>query len=477
METAPSSRRNRYIAIVSIVLVVVALVVWMVIRLSAPSYDLTIASTAGGSVTTPGEAGPYTYDEGKVVNLVAEAEAGYRFVNWTGDVGTIADVNSATTNITMNGDYSVTAEFVKQYDITISSTAGGSVTTPGEGTLTYDEGTVVNLVAEAEEGYHFVNWTGDVGTIADGNDATTTITINDVDTIADVNAATTTITMNSNYSITANFGVNPMVAAGYSHTVGLKTDGTVVAMGDETFGRCGVGGWTDIVQVAAGGYHTVGVKSDGTVVAVGRETAGQINVGGWTDIIQVAAGEYYTVGLKSDGTVVAVGANGAGQCDVGGWTDIVQIAAGEAHTLGLKSDGTVVTAGDNSYLQRNIGWTNVVQVAAGLYHTLVLGADGTVHAIGLNDFHQCDVYSWTGITQVAGGGYHTVGLKSDGTVVAIGRSSAGQIDVGDWTGIVQVAAGRFHTVGLKADGTVVAAGCAGGFDDSGQCNVDGWMLK
>jgi len=550
MKIIPSSRKNRYIAGVIILLAAIALIVWLVSWLSAPSYELTIVSTAGGSVTTPGEAEPYTYDEGTVVNLVAEAEEGYRFVNWTGNVSTITDVNAAATNITMNGDYSITANFAQspttEYDLIINSTEGGSVTTPGyvylQGVFTYNEGDVVDLVAEADAGYVFDEWTGDVGTIANVNSASTTITMNgdytitanfaqsptteydliinsteggsvttpgyvylqgvftynegdvvdlvaeadagyvfdewtgDVGTIANVNSASTTITMNGDYTITANFAPY-MVAAGDSHTVGLKSDGTVVAVGDGTFGRCNVDGWTDIVQVAAGGYHTVGLKSDGTVVAVGRETAGQLNVGDWTDIVQIAAGEYYTVGLKSDGTVVAVGSNGAGQCDVGGWTDIVQIAAGEAHTLGLKSDGSVVTAGDNSYLQRNISWTTgIVQVAAGMYHTLGLKSNGTVSAMGYNDFHQCDVGGWTGIVQIAGGGYHTVGLESDGTVVAVGRSSAGQLDVGGWTDIVQVAAGDFHTVGLKSDGTVVAVGCTG-FDDSGQCDVDDWTLK
>ena len=263
------------------------------------------------------------------------------------------------------------------YDLTISSTAGGPVTTPGEGTFTYDEGTVVNLVAEAEEGYHFVNWTGDVGTIGNVNDATTTITIND------------------HYSITANFAqITPMVAAGGYHTVGLKSDGTLVAVGSSGYGRCDVGGWTDIVQVSAGGFHTVGIKSDGTVVAVGWNNGGQCDIGGWTDIGRVAAGFEHTVGLEADGTVVAVGDNG-GQCNVGNWTDITQVAAGGFHTVGIKSDGTVVTVGWNYYEQCDVGgWTDMVQVAAGFEHTVGLEADGTVVAVGLNNGGQCDIGDW-----------------------------------------------------------------------------------
>ena len=80
------------------------------------------------------------------------------------------------------------AVVVATHGLTISSTPGGSVTAPGEGTFTYDEGTVVSLVAESEEGHRFVNWTGDVATLDDAN------------------AAETFITVEGDYAITANFG-------------------------------------------------------------------------------------------------------------------------------------------------------------------------------------------------------------------------------------------------------------------------------
>ncbi len=70
---------------------------------------------------------------------------------------------------------------------------------------------------------------------------------------------------------------------------------------------------------AAGSYHAVGLKADGTVVAVGRNGEGLCNVSDWRDIVAIAAGSDHTVGLKADGTVVAVGLNANSQCAVSGW--------------------------------------------------------------------------------------------------------------------------------------------------------------
>ena len=150
------------------------------------------------------------------------------------------------------------------------------------------------------------------------------------------------------------------VSTGISHTVGLKADGTVVAVGDNDYGQCDVDGWTDIVAVSAGSYHTVGLKADGTVVAtivIGLFYHGQCDVDGWTDIVAVSAGDSHTVGLKADGTVVAVG-NFSGRYGVDGWTDIVAVSAGSLHTVGLKADGTVVSNGDD---QCDVdGWTDIL---------------------------------------------------------------------------------------------------------------------
>ena len=109
------------------------------------------------------------------------------------------------------------------------------------------------------------------------------------------------------------------ISAGSGHTVGLKSDGTIVAVGLNSYGQCNVSGWDDIVAISARYWHTVGLKSDGTIVAVGLNSYGQCNVSGWDDIVAISAGGGHTVGLKSDGTVVAVGWNNDGQCDVSGW--------------------------------------------------------------------------------------------------------------------------------------------------------------
>jgi len=103
----------------------------------------------------------------------------------------LTGVGAATNSQIMNSNYFITASFEElppvKYYLAISSTEGGSVTEPGGGVFTHNEGTVVYLTAAPDVGYRFDRWTGDVGTVAN------------------IESMATTITMNDNYSITAKF--------------------------------------------------------------------------------------------------------------------------------------------------------------------------------------------------------------------------------------------------------------------------------
>ena len=268
--------------------------------------------------------------------------------------------------------------------------------------------------------------------------------------------------------------VREVISAGGEHTVGLRADGTVVAVGNryDDYGQCDVSDWQDITAVSAGFDYTIGLRTDGTVVAAGPDNYSRCDLSDWTDIVAIAAGSYHTVGLRADGTVVTVGADKYGQRNVSDWTDIVAIAAEGFHTIGLRADGTVVAVGDNGSGQCDVSaWNDIVAIATEDYLTIGLCADGTVVTTGWKGYHnEFNVSDWNDIVAIAAGTWHIVGLRSDGTVVAVGDNDDGQCNVSDWTDIVAIAAGSYHTVGLRSDGTVVAVGEWG----NGQCDVSDW---
>lgn len=58
---------------------------------------------------------------------MAVAEEGYCFVNWSGDVGTVADAMAAATTVTMEADYSIMANFVEALAIFLGPNVGISI--------------------------------------------------------------------------------------------------------------------------------------------------------------------------------------------------------------------------------------------------------------------------------------------------------------------------------------------------------------
>ena len=102
-------RRGRHAA-AAIILLIAAVLAGIVGCDGTGTYQLSISSTSGGSVTTPGE-GTYVYPAGTAVRLVAEPDDGYQFDLWTGDIQLMAGPNLASTTIVMNGNYAIVASF------------------------------------------------------------------------------------------------------------------------------------------------------------------------------------------------------------------------------------------------------------------------------------------------------------------------------------------------------------------------------
>jgi len=183
------------------------------------------------------------------------------------------------------------------------------------------------------------------------------------------------------------------VAAGWSHSVALKGDGTVWTWGGNLFGALGDGTSAnsprpvqvvapdeefpereyleDIVAIAAGGYCTnLALRADGTVFAWGRNDVGQLgqgDIGGHSHVpvkvhniptepplvIAVASSGQVSTALREDGTALAWGGSGcaghflshyhplpvpvAGPGGEGVMEDIAEIRPYGA----LKDDGTV----------------------------------------------------------------------------------------------------------------------------------------
>jgi hypothetical protein len=213
----------------------------------AGQYSLTVTSGPGGSIMQPRE-GMSIFNAGQVVLLVAEPDEHWHFVEWTGDVGTIANVTAAQTTITINDSYSIAANFEIDEgwcSLTTSSTEGGSVSQPGEGTYVYEANTPVSLAAQAAQHYHFVEWTGDVSAIGDPQ------------------AASTNITMYDSYSITANFELD---SGWHSLTIAATSGGLVTTPGEGTF-VYESGNIIDLVAQPDEGYEFVKWTGDVDAIA------------------------------------------------------------------------------------------------------------------------------------------------------------------------------------------------------------------
>lgn len=124
-------------------------------------FTLTTNAGIGGSISAGG-----IYDAGTQVTVTPSAASGYRFGTWSGD----AAGTNAPLSIVMDGNKTVTANFIQQFTLTTMAGTGGSISGGG----IYDAGAIVNVVASAASGYRFGAWSGDLS----GTSSSTTLVMN-----------------------------------------------------------------------------------------------------------------------------------------------------------------------------------------------------------------------------------------------------------------------------------------------------------
>jgi len=118
----------------------------------APSFTIAVSASPVGAGTAGGAG---SYPSNSPCSLVASANPGWGFRNWTENGAQVSA--SATYNFTLRSNRTLVANFVPAYNVTtsVSPAYGGSASGGG----TFNSNSVVNVSATPISGFVFVNWT------------------------------------------------------------------------------------------------------------------------------------------------------------------------------------------------------------------------------------------------------------------------------------------------------------------------------
>lgn len=283
------------------------------------------------------------------------------------------------------------------------------------------------------------------------------------------------------------------ISAGYEHSAGIKSDGTLWTWGKNTAGQLGDGTTTnrlDLTQigtdtnwtmVSASQTHTVALKSNGTMWSWGT-ASGQVTnfsstllvptqIGTDTDWAYINTSDGLTFAIKTNGELWTWGADNYGRIGrvangalpakvitTGGqvW---VEAGGSATHSVGLKSDGTIWAwgngadgrLGNSSFVSQvtpvQVGTaTDWKSIKAGADHCIAVKTTGTLWVWGKNDVGQLGTGSYAspiiypvqigGLTtwdKISAGYYHNLAIRINGTLWSWGSNTFGQLGIGNFT--------------------------------------------
>lgn len=327
------------------------------------------------------------------------------------------------------------------------------------------------------------------------------------------------------------------VSAGVAHSVGIRTGGTLWAWGRNNVGQIGdgsavamrttptqIGTSSDWQSVSCGASHSLALKSNGTLWAWGLNSSGQLGngnntnsnvptqVGTDTDWAFISAGDEFSLALKTNGTLWAWGRNDSNQLgdgttvakntplQIGNQSNWESISTGANHSFAIKTNGTLYGWGVNNLGQLGNGTTTNEtapvkigndndwnKVAASTIHSVAIKDDLSLWVWGGNNEGQLgvgtsgtgtqltnpfNIISLTGCDVISKGSQNTIIKKADGTIWNWGANLIGQlgngttsatpttspIQVGSENDWQNVSMRGTHVLALKTDGSLYAWG-------------------
>ncbi|MBK9271327.1 MAG: T9SS type A sorting domain-containing protein [Saprospiraceae bacterium] len=253
-----------------------------------------------------------------------------------------------------------------------------------------------------------------------------------------------------------------------------------------------LGCWT---KIEGGGGYTLGLKTDGSLWAWGQNSSGQLGIGNNVnqntpmrvgtdnDWKEISGGNHFALALKNDGSLWSWGYNFEGQLglndnfnrnvptQVGSDLDWKYIHAGGYTSYAIKNNGTLWAWGNNQYGQIGDGtyttrkepvpigsamdWKKLSSMG---YHVMALKNNGSLWAWGRNNFLQLGdgtnttrttptlIQPGTTWLDIAASWESTIGIRDNGTRWAWGRNQYGQLGDGTYTNrIIPVQVGTTNT--------------------------------
>jgi alpha-tubulin suppressor-like RCC1 family protein len=301
------------------------------------------------------------------------------------------------------------------------------------------------------------------------------------------------------------------IEVGLYNSFAIKSDNTLWAWGGQTsnLGQVGTGdtigrstpvqiagSWSQISSSNTG--HTLGICSDGSLYAWGNNSYGelgeaagtiiyrsspvQIGTSSWT---QLSTGNNFSMAIDINNKLHTWGLNTLGQLGRSkniSWTKIAIMGA-------IRSDGMIFKWGhgngglgdltqNSASSPAQIGTNSWSQLSVGSTYTVAIRADGTLWSWGLNGNGQLGqgdtvprsspvqlgTSSWSQVAAAVSTGNVVFAIKADGTMWGWGSNIAGSLGLGDaiarsnptqingsWS---KVASGTNASIGIKSDGTL-----------------------